>query len=335
MRECADGDSVDACLGDLPHVLESDAARRFERNDAANMLHGGLQLRRGHVVEEDEVGMRGKSFFELGGVSNLDHDSLRHLARADPFDRGADRCGAIDVIVLDQEHVIQADAVILAATTNHRVFIERAKSRRRFSRIENLRSRSRNGVDVTPRCGSDARRALHQVQSCALRAQQRHDRRLHLGHDIARMNAVAVFCAHLELCCGFDRAECRFSERKAGDHARGLDEKTGTAALARFKDGLAGDIGEIFFKSAADDRIDVALIHPLIPAALTLGQRKAAAAEEEDGQRRADIKEIQFASGGAGLSIKRKCSWADDEKQRHRQIDDYEQCGRPGEDAQK
>src|SRR3982751_3008704 len=56
MRQSADRNEIDAGCCDHPHSLESDAAARLEFNvPAFAQRHCLAQLRRTHVIEEDQI----------------------------------------------------------------------------------------------------------------------------------------------------------------------------------------------------------------------------------------------------------------------------------------
>jgi nitrite reductase (NADH) small subunit len=84
------------------------------------------------------------------------------------LERWADAACCCDVIVLDQDGVVQAEAMIDAAAKTNRAFLERAEARRRLARAGDLRVRANRFCDEF-RCQSgDARERADEVEHDAL-----------------------------------------------------------------------------------------------------------------------------------------------------------------------
>ena len=87
-----------------------------------------------------------ENLFELSERVDLDLD-LDEVAgmgfRA--LDGGADAAGKRNVVVLDQNRIIEPEAVIAAAAGADRVFFQRAKSGRGLAGADDLRPRSLHG----------------------------------------------------------------------------------------------------------------------------------------------------------------------------------------------
>ena len=116
MRERADGDAVDAGLGDGADGLERDAAARFERNAAARCAATASRSWSGIMLSRR---MKSGASASASSSSRMSRTSTMIFCgicrRADALDRRGDRAGAVDVVVLHQEHVVEADAMVLAA----------------------------------------------------------------------------------------------------------------------------------------------------------------------------------------------------------------------------
>ena len=82
-------------------------------------------------------------FFELFQAVDFDFD-VDHVAGvgAGGFDGVCDAAGGHDVVVLDQDAVVEAEAVIVAAAAAHGVFLEGAQARRRFAGADDARFRA-------------------------------------------------------------------------------------------------------------------------------------------------------------------------------------------------
>ena len=73
------------------------------------------------------------------------------------------------MIIFHQHHVVQAEAVINAATRHDRCFFERTKPRCGFSGIQNLNARIVRGIDKFAGERGDAGEPLEKIQSYPLR----------------------------------------------------------------------------------------------------------------------------------------------------------------------
>src|SRR5436190_20809201 len=72
MRERADGNVIDSCLGKIPHRFQCDSAGRFERDPARNNLNSFAGLLRVEVVEEYNIGAGTERSLELLEIANFD-----------------------------------------------------------------------------------------------------------------------------------------------------------------------------------------------------------------------------------------------------------------------
>src|SRR4051812_39538840 len=77
-----------------------------------------------------------------------------------------------NMIVLDQYAVRQIEAVIESAAAHHAIFIEDAKARDSFARIENADSGSGNGIHELARERRDSAQPLQYIQDDALTREQ-------------------------------------------------------------------------------------------------------------------------------------------------------------------
>ena len=88
---------------------------------------------------------------------DLDLDQMAGKGARLP-DRGADRAGDGDVVVLDEDRVVEAEAVIGAAAAADGVFLEGAKAGRRLARIADPGVRVGDAGDEAGGRRGDARR---------------------------------------------------------------------------------------------------------------------------------------------------------------------------------
>ena len=191
MRDPARRRIVDAGRGDLRDVVERDAARGFEReparrpspppcaSSAASMLSSSTASRDPDVEHLAQLIERIDLDLDLDQMAGDGLGALEHRA---------DAAGDRDVVVLDQDRVIEAEAVIEAAAAAHGVFLERAQPRRGLARAADARAVAGGAADEFMRRGRDAGQMAEKVERHALggehrarRAGDRHQRGL--GRD--------------------------------------------------------------------------------------------------------------------------------------------------------
>ncbi len=129
-----------------------DASRSFRDGAAIDHADRLTQQFGRHVVEQHGIHADCQSLSELSEGIDLDldfHEMADRRFRA--LKRGANAARHGDVVVLDQDGVVQPEAMIATAAGAHRLFLENAQPRRRFSRANDAR------VAVVPR-GAHKRR---------------------------------------------------------------------------------------------------------------------------------------------------------------------------------
>ena len=91
---------------------------------------GLAELRRRHVVEEHGVGPLCHRLGKLIEIVDLDldPDEVAGMSPGAP-DRLADAAGDGDMVVLDEDGIVETEAVVRTATAAHRVFLERREGR--------------------------------------------------------------------------------------------------------------------------------------------------------------------------------------------------------------
>jgi len=121
-----------------------------------------------------------------------------------------------DMVVLDQDAVIKAHAMVGAAAGAHGVFRETAQARNGLPRIEQHRPDAVNGVDVLAGHGCDAGQLLQQVQGRAFRRQQALGRAGEARQMGALGDALAVGHENFDRGLGGEAAEHLQRHRHAG-----------------------------------------------------------------------------------------------------------------------
>ncbi len=133
----------------------------------------GAELRNAHVVEKQAVGSGVERVRDLPGVAALDLDLALGIGLASASDRGGESAGERDMILLDQDRVVEAHAVVTPAAGGHRRLLERAQARRRLPGVEQLGLGPFELACVARGQRRDPRQVAEQVERRALRREQR------------------------------------------------------------------------------------------------------------------------------------------------------------------
>ena len=123
--------------------------------------------------------------------------ALRIFAHA--FDCGTDAAGEVDVVVLQQDHVEESHAVVLAAAQLHGHFVQHAHPGRGLARVEDLGVETLQPLDVNGRLGRHAAHALHDVQQDALGLKQR----AQASRDVKATSPGATRSPSCRICSNF------------------------------------------------------------------------------------------------------------------------------------
>ncbi len=112
------------------------------------------------------------------------------------LDGGGDAAGKVDVIVFDEHHVEEADAMVGTAADFHGLLLEQTHAGGSLAGIEYLGLETVKALLVAGGGGGDTAHALHDIEHGALGLEQRTHRALdHKGH-VAGLYAGAVAYHH-------------------------------------------------------------------------------------------------------------------------------------------
>ena len=176
MRERADGNKIHAGLGDGADGFQIHAAAGFGFRAAIDNFHRLPQLYQIHVVEQNEVRAGVHSLFDLFQSVGFDFDFQLRKFFARALDGGGDGIRLFvlqrgEMIVLDKNHVEQADAMIFCAAASDSIFLKSPPAGRRFARVQNLRVGSPNRFDELRGQSGDAGKPLDKIQRDSFGAQ--------------------------------------------------------------------------------------------------------------------------------------------------------------------
>ena len=117
-----------------------DAAGCFGDRAPSDHVHGGAQRWRVHVVEQHRIDAEHQRLAQLRKRIDFEFD-LDEMPdrRARALDRRPDPAGDRNVVVLDEHRIVEAEAVIAAASHAHRVFLQSPQARQRLARAGDAR----------------------------------------------------------------------------------------------------------------------------------------------------------------------------------------------------
>lgn len=194
MGDRADGDEVGFGFGVGANGVEGDAAGEFGGGAAVDVADPFGGLRRGEVVEEEALCAAGEGFVEFFARADFDFGGLG----LDTFESGADTTGGGDVIVLDEDGVVQTEAMVGDAAGRGGLFFEQAETGSSFAGIEDADAGAFDSADIARGEGGDTGEALEEVEGDAFAGKQRARRTFDIGDGRAGGELVAIVGAEFE-----------------------------------------------------------------------------------------------------------------------------------------
>ena len=94
--------------------------------------------------------------------ADLDLDGQLGVGGAGALHGGQDAAGGVDVVVLDEHHVIEGHAVVQSAAHAHGVLVQHAVAGQRLARVEHRRPGAGHGVHKAAGQRGDARQPLQE-----------------------------------------------------------------------------------------------------------------------------------------------------------------------------
>src|SRR5579872_6786157 len=167
----AGGNEIGPGFGEGANVFERNTAGDLGLRAVIDEANFDSGLLRRHVVEQQSVSSTGKRVFDFGSGADLDFD--RFLGGPGALDRGADAAGQPDMVVLDQDRIVQAHAVIHGSARGGGHFFQDAEAGGGLARIENTDAGAFYGLDEFRGERCDSGEALKEIQRDALAGEQR------------------------------------------------------------------------------------------------------------------------------------------------------------------
>lgn len=248
----ADGNVVHPGFGNRPQGAFIDSATGFQLGLAGIQAHGLAHIVQAQFVEHDDVGSGCQRFLQL---LKAFHFHFHRLARGDLVG-GADGLGdapaGSDMVFLDQEGVIQADAVVMAAATSDCVLLRQAQAWEGLAGIQQLDLGIGDKVGQIAGAGGHAGQQLQEVQRAAFASEQRPGRSFEVKQRLIGRHSLAVSHLPVHGDPWIQLAEHRVDPGCAGDH-RGFAGNDGGLGQTFGRDQLRGNVAaaDVFQQRAA------------------------------------------------------------------------------------
>ena len=133
----------------------------------------------------------------------------------------SDAPGQALVVVLDEDGIVEAEAVVGAAAAAHGVFLQHAQRGRGLARVEH-RDAPASGVDESRGQRGDTRQPLQDIEGGTFGREERAGASGHDRHHVARLAARAVAPPHLDHGGGVALPEDLRTHVETGDDQRRL-----------------------------------------------------------------------------------------------------------------
>ena len=230
MGERTHRDEVDATLGIVADGVVGDTARRLGFVFAADDFHRLASELGREVVEHDAVdAAHAHHFAQLVEIAHLDFDlqvfaflfQIVVTAGNGVFDTAS----KIDMVVFQQNHVEEPDAVVHPAAYLHGSLLEHAHARGGLAGVEYAGVQTLEPLHIAAGHGGDTAHALHHVEHEALGLQQRLDTPLDYKSHIAGFHLGTVFDIDGHLQLGVEAVEYLAGYLYTGQYAGLLNQQ--------------------------------------------------------------------------------------------------------------
>ena len=174
-------------------MFERNSPGKFDRGAAIDVADPFAGFGWSEIIEQQMRSAAGERFVELGAGANFDLDRNIGMLQQHPKPRA--RLPRRDVIVLDENRVEEAHAVVRYAAGARRHFLQVAQARGGLAGIENAAGGTFHRVDVSAPQGRDAAQMLQKIERDSFAREQHAGAAVDSRYFLARFQHRAV--AHL------------------------------------------------------------------------------------------------------------------------------------------
>ena len=136
-----------------------------------------------------------------------------------------DTTGEVHVVVLQQDHVEESDAMVTTTADLHGLLLQHTHARGGLTGIQHTSASTLQPLHILIRHRGNAAHALHDVQHQALRLQQRAHTTCDDHGDVALLHTAAIAHQHLHLHLRIETAEHLLGNLHASQDTVLLDEQ--------------------------------------------------------------------------------------------------------------
>ena len=149
LGERADRDIVDTGFGQAPQILEGDIAGDLQPRPAVVQRDGLFEIVRREVVEQYPARAGFECLEELTRRLHLDLDILIRKSIIGLLQHQRDRTCCAYMILLDQDRIVEADAMVVSTAAQHGVFLCQTQAGQCLAGIKYAYARSLYSLYVT------------------------------------------------------------------------------------------------------------------------------------------------------------------------------------------
>src|SRR5436309_3336267 len=169
MRQRSDGNEINACLRNRANILKRNTAGGFDFYPAHNLFDSFLHFSSCEVVQHDPLyAFTLKRFHHFMKGLCLDLDSpikaFGLQKRHTTLDRVANSTCRHDVVVFDEHHIVEPEAMVRTAAEAHSPLVEHAQPRDCLSGIRDLRLSACDCIHVLTCEGCNAAHPLKKIE---------------------------------------------------------------------------------------------------------------------------------------------------------------------------
>ena len=230
MCERTDRDKVDTLFGIVADGIEGNSPTRLRLETASNHVDGLLRIGHCEVVEHDAVNTSVvEHLLEFVERAHLDLDLqvktfLFEILMA-TVDGIHDATREVDVVVFEQDHVEESDAVVTATANLHSLLLEHTHARGSLAGVEHTGVGTLQSLHILISHCSNTAHALHDVEHESLGLQQRAYTSADNHGDVTLLHTGAVLHEHLDLHLRVEATEHLLGNLHTSENTILLDEQ--------------------------------------------------------------------------------------------------------------
>ena len=250
LGESPDGNTVHAGFSDGAHGFQRDIAGGFELGAPGGDRYRATHRVQVEIIEQDQFRAGSQRSVELRQRFHLDlhGDAIAgQLKRRCQYRR--DSAGSCNVVFLDEDAVVQPDALILPAAHTHGVFFGQPQAWQRLAGIQNGSAGAGHGVDIGSGGGGHSRQGLQKIQRRTFSSKQRAGGAVESDQQGIWCHCVAFIHLPVDTAIRGQCAEAGVEPGPAGDNRRLAGDDAGVGGLlCRHQPGGEIAAADVFFQ---------------------------------------------------------------------------------------